>query len=155
MRKSITVQVLVEAPQQIVFDIFTQHETYRKLPVVKNTVLLQAGEGNESNGLGAVREIKTIAGILREKVIAIDHPNYWDYLFIAWPLPFSHGGGRMQFEPVSKGTLVTWQTSYEIGTNPLWKMTTPTISVFNKVFLKYLGFKMRKIAISDTKAKTH
>jgi hypothetical protein len=114
MKKTVSVTKFVPAPRPIVFDTFTMYETYSALPFVLSSKLLTPGNESPSNGEGAVREIKTPTGTLKEKVIACRKPEYWDYQFLEWPLPIPHAGGRMSFTDVPGGTEVHWETSYEV-----------------------------------------
>lgn len=146
MKKSeIKIQILVKAQQEKVFDTFTNHENYRKIPLVLSSKLIEFGENNSANGKYAIREVRLVGGILKEQVTDIDYPNYWDYQFSQWLLPLDHLGGRMQFDQVSNGTLVTWSTSYDSTKLP--KFFIKTIKTFNTFFLHYASKKLRAMAL--------
>ncbi len=108
MKKSeVKVQIQVRLAPEKVFEIFTHHENYRQIPLVLNTKLIQQGKLHPSNGQNAIREIHFVGGSLKEVVTDMHYPFYWEYLFLKWPLPVQHLGGRMQFDAVENGTLVT------------------------------------------------
>ncbi len=148
MKKTVRVKTFVPAPQAFVFEVFTNHETYKELPGVLRSTLLTEGEEYASNGLGAIREIRTISFTLKEKVVAVERPIYWDYLFLEWPLPVPHAGGRMQFEEVDGGTIVHWETSY--STQVAWplKASFPAISVMNTMIIKSLSVMLKSVAVN-------
>ena len=143
MKKTVWVERTIAAPREQVFDTFTQHQTYAALAIVSSSTLLQPGQGNASNGVGAIREIKTPAARFREKVTACARPDYWDYHFIHWPLPLAHAGGRMSFTEVPGGTQVRWQTSYELPPTLAWKLASGAVDVFIigllQVLIRLLG----------------
>ena len=146
MKKSeIKIQILVKAPHKHVFDTFTNHENYRKIPLVLSSELIEEGEDNTANGKNAIREVRLVGATLKEKVTAIDYPHYWDYQFSQWLLPLQHLGGRMLFEQVSNGTLVTWSTSYDATKLP--KFMSKTINVINSSFLHFAAKKLRNMAL--------
>ena len=68
--------------------------------------------------------------------MAVDRPHTWDYRFIEWPLPVRHIGGRMRFEPVAGGTMMHWETTYELGSAPIWRLLSPLVSLGSLAFLK-------------------
>ncbi len=138
MKKSVSVTRFIPAPREIVFDTFTLHETYSLLPIVRSSKLLTPGKGNPSNGIGAVREIRTPGATLKERVTDISRPDYWDYQFIEWPLPIPHAGGRMSFTEVPGGTEVHWETSYDVPDHFMWSVASRGIALANIGLLKVL-----------------
>lgn len=146
-KSSVQVQIKVKLPPEKVFDIFTNHASYRKVPLVLNTKLVQAGDPYPSNGINAIREINFIGGSLKEIVTDMQYPFYWDYLFFKWPLPIPHLGGRIQFEEIEHGTLVTWSSSYDAGRLP--KFVLKTIDSMTKGFLLYASKALSKIAFKE------
>lgn len=146
MKKSeIEIQIFVKAPYTQVFDTFTNHENYRRIPLVLSSELVEAGENNTANGKNARRIVRLVGGTLKETVTDIDYPNHWDYQFSQWLLPLNHLGGRMLFEPVSNGTLVTWSTSYDASKLPQFMIKT--INAINTTFLHYASNKLRHMAL--------
>lgn len=141
----VKIQLKIKLPLEQVFDVFTNHESYQKIPLVLNTRLLKQGDLFPSNGKNAVREIRFVGGSLKEVVIDLQYPLYWDYLFLKWPLPIQHLGGRMQFEPIENGTLLTWSTRYNSARLP--KVVCKSIDYSTKVFLLFAARALAKIAL--------
>lgn len=143
MKKSVSVETFVPAPKAFVFEVFTNHETYQGLPGVVRSTLLTEGEGDPSSGLGAVREIKTVAATLVEKVVGVERPDYWNYLFLKWPMPLPHTGGSMRFTEVEGGTNMRWETSFE--TDVAWplKASIPAVTVMATGIIKSLSLLLR------------
>lgn len=138
MKHTVFVTRVFRAPREHVFDTFTQYETYARVPGVKSSMLLQPGEGTPSNGLGAIREIRMPGAMLRERVTGLSRPDYWDYHFIKWSMPFPHAGGRMAFRDVPGGTEVRWETSWELPDGLMWRLAAPGIALSNKAALGLL-----------------
>jgi hypothetical protein len=148
MKKStVKIQITVALAPEKVFDTFTNHESYRKVPLILNTKLIKEGEHTTSNGTNAIREINFIGGSLTEVVTDMQYPLYWDYLFLKWPLPMQHLGGRMQFDKVEQGTIVTWSTEYNAEKFP--KFISKSIDSMSKAFLLYAAKSLSKIALKD------
>lgn len=139
MKKSVSITHFVAAPPELVFDTFTMCETYSALPLVSSSKLLVAGEDGHSNGEGAIREIITPTGTLKEQVTACHKPEYWDYQFLEWPLPIPHAGGRMSFKAVAGGTEVHWLTSYDVPETIAWNIASKAIALNNIALLKVLA----------------
>lgn len=140
MKKSVSITKFVNAPRQVVFDTFTMCETYSILPLVSSSKLLVPGKGGQSNGEGAIREITTPTGTLKEQVTAYCKPEYWDYHFLEWPLPIPHAGGRMSFKEVVGGTEVHWSTSYDVPETLAWNIASRAIALNNIALLKMLAW---------------
>ena len=138
MKESVTVSRVIRAPRDVAFKVFTTHTTYQALPMVRASNLINPGEGNPSNGVGAIREIGTYGGALKELVTDCKPSEYWDYQFLEWPLPFAHAGGRMSFSDVEGGTLVNWTTAYEAQESTPWQLAVGGISFANKATLELL-----------------
>ena len=146
MKKSeVKVQIQVRLAPEKVFEIFTHHENYQQIPFVLNTKLIQQGKLHPSNGQNAIREIHFVGGSLKEVVTDMHYPFYWEYLFLKWPLPVQHLGGRMQFDAVENGTLVTWSTQYSADRLP--KIVSKTIDSLTKVFLLFAAESLSKVAL--------
>ena len=61
MKKSeITIQILVKAQQEKVFNTFTNHENYRQIPLVLSSELVKYGENNTANGKNARRVVRLV-----------------------------------------------------------------------------------------------
>ena len=141
----VKVQIHVELSPEKVFDTFTNHESYRQIPFVLNTKLIQQGKLHPSNGQNAIRKIHFVGGSLKEVVTDMHYPFYWEYLFLKWPLPIQHLGGRMQFDAVENGTLMTWSTQYNADRLP--KIVVKTVDSITQSFLLYAAKALAKIAL--------
>ncbi len=146
-KKTVSVETFVPAPPAFVFDVFTNHETYRNLPGVLSSTLLTEGEVNPSSGLGAVREIRTIAFTMVEKVVGVQRPDRWDYFFMRWPLPLPHAGGSMLFRKTDGGTVMRWETSFETDVGMPLKMTIPAITVAATATIKSLSLSLKAVVM--------
>ena len=147
MKKTVYVETFVPAPPDFVFEVFTNHETYRSLPGVLSSTLLTEGAGHPSSGLGAVREIRTVAFTMVEKVVAVERPDHWDYFFLEWPLPLPHAGGSMQFRAADDGTLMRWETSFETDVGWPRKAAVPAVTVMSRGILKTLSLSLKAVVI--------
>lgn len=147
MKRTVSINTFVPAPREFVFETFTNHESYKQLPGVLSSTLLTEGEWHPSSGRGAIREIRSLAFTLKEKVVAVESPEYWDYQFLEWPMPVPHAGGRMQFEEVEGGTMVHWQTSY--STDVAWplKVSSPAVTAMNKTIIKSLSLMLKWLVV--------
>ncbi len=152
MKKTVSVETFVPAPPEFVFDVFTNHETYRSLPGVLSSTLLTEGEGNPSSGLGAVREIRTVGFTMVEKVVGVERPERWDYFFLKWPMPLPHAGGSMQFRETDGGTLMRWETSFETDVGLPLKATIPAVTVAAKGTIKSLSLALKAVVIRRKRA---
>ena len=108
MKKSeVKAQLHMRLPPEKVFDIFTHHESYQQIPFVLNTKLIQQGKLHPSSDQNSIRKIHFVDGSLKEVVTDLQYPLYWEYVFLKWPFPVQHLGGKMQFDAGENGTLVT------------------------------------------------
>ncbi|MCH7313117.1 SRPBCC family protein [Acinetobacter sp. ANC 3882] len=151
MHKTIHVSTFIPAPPATVFDVFTHYHTYRQITGVRSTRLIQAGQPEEANGLGAIREIDLGFAVFHEQVTAFHYPDYWDYHFIKWPLPLTHIGGRMSFKAVSGGTQMTWESTVEI--KGLAKVVLPWFAWFSGYGLKLASIQMKRIVLQKINAR--
>lgn len=143
MQRTAIASTFVPAPPDVVFDVFTHYKTYRELPGVKGTALIEPGTPEAANGLGAIREIDLGIASFREQVTAAQRPDYWDYRFIEWPLPFTHVGGRMRFDAVPGGTRMVWESTIEA--NGLQRAALPVLAWLSSGGLKLLSLQMKRI----------
>lgn len=137
--------IFVPAAPEVVFDVFTNHQTYPLLAGVKGTRLITPGHPEPGNGRGAIREIDLGFASFQEQVTDVRRPDYWDYHFIAWPLPLTHMGGRMGFEAVPGGTRVTWEST--IAADGLRGAALPALIWLNSGGLKLLAWQMKRIVL--------
>ncbi|HRP69990.1 MAG TPA: SRPBCC family protein [Turneriella sp.] len=143
----------VPLPLEAAFEAFTNHNSYPKAGLGIQTKLIRPGNSEESNGLGAVREIITPLGTAREEVVGINRPHTWDYHFLKWPMPYRHLSGRMSFREVSGGTEVTWTSVIEVPDGIWGTIVGPVVQVFGDMFLKFLGSVLRDVAGQERNEK--
>lgn len=147
MKKTVSVETFVPAPRDFVFQVFTNHETYRDLPGVLSSTLVREGEGDASAGLGAIREIRTLSFTLREEVVGVERPVHWDYHFHKWPLPLPHAGGSMRFEEVEGGTMMRWETAFETDVGWPLKASVPVVTVMATTIIKSLSLMLKSVVV--------
>ena len=146
-QSEVKIEIRVNLPAEYVFKVFTNYESYEKVPLVLGTKLIQKGEISPANGKNAIRTVSFIGGSLKEVVTDIQFPLYWDYQFLKWPLPVRHLGGRMRFDQTEDGTLLTWSTRYDSSKLP--KIVRSAIDHSIKAFLLYAATFLRRIAIKE------
>jgi len=149
MRKTCRASTFIPAPVDQVFDVFTDYKTYRLLPGVKSTRIVQVGETEQSYTLGTIRELDLGFGIFHEQVTDVNYPHYWDYKFIKWPFPFTHVGGRMSFESVKGGTKMRWESTAEM--KGIGSLALPFIAWVSGYGLKVLSLQMKSIIVKNAK----
>lgn len=145
MKRTAVARTFVPAAPALVFDVFTHYETYRALAGVRGTTLVTPGRPEAANGLGAVRELDLGVMKLREQVTCVQRPDFWDYRFVDWPLPFVHRGGRMAFEAVPGGTRMVWSSTVEA--EGLRGLALPAIMWLSGAGLKLLSLQMKRIVM--------
>ena len=145
MTKTLIITQFVNAPIDIVFDTFTNHETYLNIFGVTKSTVLKSGENNQFNTVGAIRKVEIGPLFLKEEVVGFERPFVWKYQFIDWSMPFTHIGGSMRFQEQKNGTLVTWDSSMiaeNIGSKALLSFTT----IINENGLKIVANQIAIIA---------
>lgn len=133
------VEVLVNLSLEATFDAFTNPQSYLKTPVVKSVNLIRPGVDGKPNTAGALREINLAAGKLIEEIPAAERPNFMEYRFHEWPVPFKHAGGAMRFFAQGEQTRVVWDSAFELP----GFLSIPGVSDFlNKAY----GFSLGQLA---------
>lgn len=150
MQRTARASTFIPAAPELVFDVFTHYETYRALAGVRGTRLVRPGAPKPANGLGAVREIDLGVASFQELVTAVRRPDHWDYRFIAWPLPFTHVGGRMRFDAVPGGTRMVWTSTIEI--RGAGSLALPGLAWLSSAGLKLLSLQMKRIVLRSDAA---
>lgn len=110
--KTITVQRIIKAPIERVFDLISDHANYKSFPGIKDSKLVREGK-TEKNGVGALREIKAGPAWFQEEITVFERPRRLDYLIVQSRPPLEHKGGSVRIEPHPEGCRVTWTT--EVG----------------------------------------
>ena len=145
MTKTLIITQFVQAPIDIVFDTFTNHETYLNIFGVTKSTALKLGENNQSNTVGAIRKVKIGPLFIKEEVVGFERPFVWKYQFIDWSMLFTHIGGSMRFQEQKNGTLVTWDSSMKADSSSS-KVLLTFSSVLNENGLKIVANQIAKIA---------
>ncbi len=140
------VEVLVHRPLEATFDAFTVPESYLKIPGVMSVALLQAGAGGAPNTPGAIRQINLLLGRLVEEIPAARRPDFMQYRFLEWPVPFKHAGGTMRFFAQGDQTRVVWDSAFDL---PDFLNLPLVPDLFTKTFgfsLESLAKELRRVA---------
>ena len=101
-----------------VFAGASDHITF--LSTSKITCRMKRGGTNNSNGLGAMREVRN--GMLRfeEEITAFDSPNAYEYRIVSLrgpfnlQLPFRHEMGRLELHALDEKTRLVWTSRFEL-----------------------------------------
>ncbi|MFC3965123.1 SRPBCC family protein [Nocardia jiangsuensis] len=109
----ITVERVIDAPVEQVFDWLADAGNYPRSPVVLRARLVRPGVG-APYGEGAVRVLVWVIGWFRERVTAYRPPHEFEYLVERSFPPARHEGGKLTFTAVPGGTAVVWTTTAEI-----------------------------------------
>lgn len=111
----IQVKRQINKPIHAVFEVLSDHANYDQFRGVDGSALLEEGS-KETNGLGALREIKAGKSVLHERIVTFERPFKLDYLIeFSKPLPYQHEFGRIRLSENDDGTLVTWESKGHIG----------------------------------------
>ncbi len=105
------------APIDAVFELISDHPNYTRFGSITSAEMSRQGN-SESNGLGAVRNLR--AGLIwfNEEITAFERPTRMDYLILETNLPLHHDGGSITMSSVPEGTAVTWRSTFS-GTTPV------------------------------------
>ncbi|ARZ68604.1 hypothetical protein SMD11_2957 [Streptomyces albireticuli] len=108
-----TVERVVHAPIDEVFDWLTTTTNYTRSPMVLRCRLTRRGE-TAPYGVGAVRVHLWTIGWFRERITGYEPPYSTEYVVERSLPPARHELGRMTFSEVDGGTRVVWTTRAEI-----------------------------------------
>ena len=109
--KHVEVQRVIEAPPQVVWDRYTDHESWTDWAGL-GTVRLDRPGVPPPNGAGSVRAISSAGVKVFEEVIAFDPPRRMTYRVVKGGIPIKDHLGEVLFEPHERGTLVTWRCQF-------------------------------------------
>ncbi|MEU1951429.1 SRPBCC family protein [Nocardia rhamnosiphila] len=111
--ETITVERVITAPPNAVFDWISTAHNYTRIPLVLHERLAVPGAG-APYGLGAVRFLVWCVGVFWERVTAYDPPRSFEYhVYRSFP-PARHELGRVEFTETTDGTRVVWTTVVEL-----------------------------------------
>lgn len=110
--ETVVVTKTINAPIDVVFEEYTDHERLADLPMVLSAKVVVPGR-TEKNGLGAVRVVNGGVLRLREEIIGFERPRLMEYRILeTWPIRSEHELGRVEFTEVPGGTKVVWTTVF-------------------------------------------
>lgn len=109
--KTIKVRHTFDAPIQAVFDAYTDHGSWSRVPLIRSAIVTRPGD-LEPNGLGAIREVHTGLTWFREEITHFERPYRMDYLVLQSRPRIQHEGGRVDFSETDQGTLVVWTSVF-------------------------------------------
>ncbi len=115
---NINITRLLEADISQVFTLLADHGAYGEFKGIDEAKLLEPGK-SEKNGIGALREIRSAAGVLRERIVEYEYPYKLGYLIeYSKPLPYRHDFGLITLSEKQEGTQkcteVNWQSKGHI-----------------------------------------
>lgn len=111
----VEVEEIIDMPLEQAFKMFTDHANYRLYPGIKGSQLLKSGD-SETNGFGAIREIKFSGITLQEQIVQFEKNKVMEYRIIdAKPIGIYHPHGRMEFSDVEgQKTKVNWSSEFAL-----------------------------------------
>ncbi|MYT20524.1 SRPBCC family protein [Streptomyces sp. SID7760] len=111
--ETMTVERVIAAPVQEVFDWLTTTTNYTSSPLVLRCRLTRRG-AQAPYGVGAVRDHLWLIGSFRERITLYEPPYATEYVVDRSLPPSRHELGRMTFTEVDGGTHVRWTTRADI-----------------------------------------
>ena len=111
--QTVTVERIIEAPQDEVFDFMSNAANFTRSPLVLRQRLAEPGR-QAPYGQGALRILIWAIGWFRERITAYDPPRSFDYTVERSFPPSEHRHGRVSFAMVDGGTHVVWTTTFRV-----------------------------------------
>jgi len=112
------VSVTIDAEQERVFALLSDHERFVRGPDIKCR-LVTAGR-QDRNGVGAVREVTATGSVFTEEVIEFNPPRQYAYVVrtligpVGMPTPFTHERGWIELSPEGTKTRVDWHSRFDM-----------------------------------------
>jgi uncharacterized protein YndB with AHSA1/START domain len=110
---AIRLEKRVEAPQEYVFELLSEHDRYDRFRPIDAAELTREGD-IERNGVGARRRIRARPLTFEEEITAFERPRRLDYVIREVNIPLRHHGGSITLTPAGAATDVVWASSFEI-----------------------------------------
>jgi hypothetical protein len=107
-----------------VFNWLVNADNYRAMPGVLR-VKVHRIDGDEPNGVGALRELTNLAMKVTEEVTVFERPHRMSYVFRSAIPPMQHEGATMSFCELAGRTEVSWTTTLQLSTPVLGRLVTP------------------------------
>jgi uncharacterized protein YndB with AHSA1/START domain len=112
---SINVQRTINKPIAEVFAALSDHANYQTFKGIDKSRLVTQG-ANDTNGLGAVREIVAAGATLHEKIVKYEPPYTLGYLITySKPLPYQHELGEITLTEQGEQTHAQWVSKGHIN----------------------------------------
>lgn len=144
--KTITVQHIIKAPAEKIFDILADHANYKQFPGVRDSRLMQPGK-RDKNGIGAVRQIDVGRARFVEIITRYKRPTRLDYRIVKSFPPVKHQGASITLEATPEGTVVTWSSTVRLKLPVVGKLLTPLLTAqLSKGFLHTLKAVEKRLA---------
>jgi uncharacterized protein YndB with AHSA1/START domain len=109
-----TLQTVINAPIDIVFDVITDHRGYPQFTPLRSVTLEREGDP-APNGVGAVRALHAVGPPIREEVTEYVKPNRFVYKALSG-IPVRDHVGTVDLLQEAGGTRITYHVT-----------TTPTV----------------------------
>jgi uncharacterized protein YndB with AHSA1/START domain len=107
----VEVKQVIAAPQQLVWDRYTDHVSWTDWAGLGRVSLARAGVP-PPNGVGCVRVIASAGVKVHEEVLTFEPPRRMTYRVVKGGIPIKDHAGEVVFEPHERGTLVTWRCQF-------------------------------------------
>lgn len=111
--QTVTVERIIRAPQDAVFDFMSNAANFTRSPLVLRERLAEPGR-QAPYGQGALRILTWAIGWFQERITAYDAPHSFDYSVERSFPPSEHRHGRVGFAAVDGGTRVVWTTTFRV-----------------------------------------
>jgi uncharacterized protein YndB with AHSA1/START domain len=131
--ETISVERVVTAPIEDVFDWLSVASNYKRSLFVMRERLAEPGEGTPY-GPGAVRQLTWVFGWFRERITEYNAPNEFSYQVERSLPPLRHEGGKLTFTATPEGTRVVWSTTVEMSIPLIGSLMT---RLFGKPLIAY------------------
>lgn len=151
--KTVIVTRTINAPIDVVFDEYTDHERLADLPMVISAKVVVPGR-TEKNGFGAVRVVNGGVLKLREEITGFERPKLMEYKILdTSPIKSKHDLGRVEFEEVPGGTKVTWTTVFGIRNKRLAVAEAGFALAFKAIFTMTLSQVAKRATAAAAKGR--
>jgi uncharacterized protein YndB with AHSA1/START domain len=110
MKKSFTIEKVIKAPIDRVFEAITDHRGYASMTPLRKSTLDKEGTP-APNGLGAVRRLVAVGPAIVEEVVTYEPPNRFAYKALSG-LPVSDHLGEATLFEQGASTRVSYTINY-------------------------------------------
>lgn len=110
--QEIEVEHRYAAPPQAVWDVYTDHASWKDWAGVPQARLAKEGSPNP-NGVGCVRELGVGPSRALEEVVDFEPPKRMAYKVVGGIMPIRDHLGEVFFEPDGDGTRIVWRCRFD------------------------------------------